>query len=69
MKDRLSHLLTVRMAAEYLGCSRQAVWDAVKRRRLETVQVGKVVLITRASVARYRKTRRPGGPRRRRKKT
>jgi len=58
----LKDFVTVSMAASYLESSRQAVWDAIKRRRLQTVRVGKVVLISRLSLARYKATRRPGGP-------
>lgn len=57
-----SDLLTVPQAAKYLGISRQAVWEAIKKGRLETLRFGHVSLIPRASAAAYKKTRHPGGP-------
>jgi excisionase family DNA binding protein len=65
--DNLKSFVTVSMAAGYLKSSRQAVWDGIKRNRLETVRVGRLVLISRRSLTRYKKTRRPGGPRKKKK--
>ena len=60
-------VMTVADAARALNISRQAAWLAVRNGRLKTVEVGGVTFVTQQSVQEYRKTRRPGGPKSKRK--
>lgn len=60
-------VMTVADAARALKISRQAAWLAVSNHRLKTVKVGGVTFVTTQSVKEYRKTRRPGGPKSKRK--
>ncbi len=62
MKTPLPKMLTIPQAAEYLGASRQAVWDAIEKGRLEAERYDHVSLIPRAALVAYKKNRRPGGP-------
>lgn len=60
-------VMTVANAARALKISRQAAWLAVANGRLKTVAVGGVTFVTTQSVKEYSKTRRPGGPKPKRK--
>lgn len=55
-------LITFSTAAKQLKISRQAVWDAVDKGRLKSVEIDGVPFVTKESVKRYKKNRRPGGP-------
>lgn len=67
MAKRLPKMLTIPQAAEYLGATRQAVWDAIEKGRLEAERYDHVRLIPRAALIAYKKNRRPGGPKPKRK--
>lgn len=60
-------VVTVSTAANQLKISRQAAWDAVANGRLKTVDIDGVTFVTLKSVQQYLKTRRPGGPKSKRK--
>jgi hypothetical protein len=60
-------VLTIASAAKQLKISRQAAWDAVAKGRLKTVDIDGVTFITLGSIQKYLKTRRPGGPKSKRK--
>jgi hypothetical protein len=60
-------VMTVANAARALKISRQAAWLAVGNGRLKTIEVGGLTFVTQQSVNQYRKTRRPGGPKSKRK--
>ena len=62
MKKPLPKMLTIPQAAEYLNASRQAVWGAIEKGRLQAERYDHVRLIPRAALVAYKKTRRPGGP-------
>jgi len=65
-----SQVVTIATATKRLSTSRQAVWEAITRGRLKTVDVAGVTFITLKSLEDYLKTRRPwGGPKSKRKTT
>jgi hypothetical protein len=60
-------IVTIATAAQQLTISRQAAWEAVANGRLKTVEIDGVTFVTLKSVQQYLKTRRPGGPKSKRK--
>ena len=62
MKKPLPRMVTIPQAAEYLGATRQAVFDAIEKKRLKAERYDHVCLIYRAALIAYKKNRRPGGP-------
>ena len=60
-------IVTIATAAKQLKISRQAAWEAVANGRLITVDIDGVTFVTVTSVQQYHKTRRPGGPKSKRK--
>jgi ribosomal protein S11 len=60
-------IVTISTAIKKLKISRQAAWDAVASGRLETVEIDDVTFVTLKSVQQYLKTRRPRGPKPKRK--
>ena len=60
-------IVTIPTAAKQLKISRQAAWEAVANGRLKTVDIDGVTFVTVTSVQQYLKTRRPGGPKSKRK--
>ena len=60
---KTNNLLTITMAAEHLGISRQAVALAIKRGKLPSMKIGNVHLIQKDSLDLYKKTAKPGRPR------
>ena len=62
-----SKIVTIATAAQQLKISRQAAWEAVANGRLKTVDIDGVTFVTVNSVQHYLKTRRPGGPKSKRK--
>lgn len=53
---------SVLTAAERLGISRQAVYNAIESGWLDKIEIDGIVFVTDASIARYKKNRRPRGP-------
>jgi excisionase family DNA binding protein len=60
-KNPLQELLTVSQAAARLKVTRQNIHDAIARGRLKASRVGSVMLITRASLDSYSKSRQRTG--------
>ena len=54
-------LVTISTAAKLLKISRTAVYKAIKRDRLTTVEIGGVLFINRADLPKYRKSKSVGG--------
>jgi excisionase family DNA binding protein len=57
MKKDLPDMLTIPQAAEALGCSRQYIWDTIKRGRIQAMRFGHVSLIPRSSLEHYEATK------------
>jgi predicted DNA-binding protein (UPF0251 family) len=62
-----SKIVTIATAAKQLNISRQAAWQAVANGRLKTVEIDGVTFVSVKSVQQYLNTRRPGGPKSKRK--
>ena len=56
-KSTTSNLLTVTQAAARLKTTRQNIYAAIERDRLEVTRVGAMILIERAALDAYAKTR------------
>jgi len=54
-------MLTITQAAEYLKTSRQNIYAAIERGRLEKTEVGAIVLVKRSDLNAYAKTRKRTG--------
>jgi len=61
-KVELSNLLTITQAAKVLGITRAAVSVAITRKRIKVHKIDHIRLIPRASLEHYKKTRKPGRP-------
>ncbi len=61
-KIEISTLLTLSQAAKILGITRHAVSMAISRKRIKVLKIDHVRLIPRASLEKYKKTRKPGRP-------
>jgi hypothetical protein len=62
-------LMRIAAACKRLRISRQALYEALGKSRLKTVDIGGVPFVTKKSVEEYLKTRHPGGPKKRKRKT
>ena len=61
-KIELFNPLTLPQAAKILGITRQAVSVAIARKRIKVLKIDHIRLISRASLEQYKKTRKPGRP-------
>jgi excisionase family DNA binding protein len=62
-KKNLPDLLTIQQSADYLGTSRQAIYEALDKGWLkEAARYGRTGLIARADLVAFKKSRRPRGP-------
>jgi excisionase family DNA binding protein len=60
-KEEMPEVMTMGQAAGTLGVSRQAIWHAVNRGRIEALRFQHVVLIPKRALAEYQRTRSKGG--------
>jgi excisionase family DNA binding protein len=60
-KITLPDVMTMGQAAAALGVSRQAIWHAVNRGRLNALRFQHVVLIPKGALDEYQKTKSKGG--------
>jgi excisionase family DNA binding protein len=61
MKKDLPDTLTIPQAAEALGVSRQNIWHAIQRGRIQALRFGHVALIPRSALEEYVATKSKGG--------
>lgn len=61
LKKGLPDMVTVPEAAEALGVSRQAVWNAIERGRIKILRFRHVALIPRSALEEYVATKSKGG--------
>jgi len=67
-RKNLSDLLTIPQAAKILKTTRQAVSLAIARGRIKVHKIDHIRLIPRASLERYKTSRKPGRPKKKRTK-
>ncbi|MCH7915718.1 MAG: helix-turn-helix domain-containing protein [Deltaproteobacteria bacterium] len=67
-RKTLSNLLTIPQAAKILGTTRQAVSLAITRKRIKVHKIDHIRLIPRASLERYKTSRKPGRPKKKKTK-
>jgi excisionase family DNA binding protein len=60
-KVEIQNLVTVQQAAELLNISAAAIHKAIKRGRLPYLKLGRLIVIQRADLIRYNKTKSVGG--------
>ena len=60
-RTKISDLLTVTQAANYLGLGRQAIWMAIQRGRIKARTIGNVLIVSRKALDRYKSSRKSTG--------
>lgn len=65
-RKKQTDLLSIPQVARLLGVSRQRVHELITLGRLEAASYGHVHLVSRAAALKYKRTRRPGRPKKKR---